>query len=429
MRAASSLRSWFGASVFLALLLGLNAHPWGASRLGLDVWKTVGAWALAVCCGLCVSVLRRRDGPRFSRQQAIALLAGAAVTQFLAATLFLLVHDSMRALFAMFVVTTGFASGTQTRVGAKRPWMLVGTALALPGALVWTAAYARWDELAVLGGAMLLVELVAGEMAWSQSQAVEEGARMRAAVHAQILGLQERDAERVGDALREVGRHSDAIADAAREAQVLCDLVRGMAQAQGPRHSQVAQQLLEQVKRIENLAQESSAAARLGGGPDREPVQLEPVAGLIRESVGFRFPQVKLEVERSGPLDEAVVLVPGGASSLRRIIENVLLNACEGDGQTSAARVVIGCKLRPAVGQVTLDITDDGPGFPEHVLAAPLEGLLTTKEGRQNGLGLYTAACLLRAGGGSLERFNTPNGGARVHISLPLDRQPASLAA
>jgi len=427
LRAASTPKAWVAAGAFIALLLGINAHPWGEARLGLDPWKTLGAFGVTLCGALTVTWLRRRDGARFSRAQSLALLFGTAGTQFLAATLFLLARSPATYLFALFVVVTGFANGTQTRAGLKRPWMLVGTGLAMVAAVAWTGASTRWVDATLVGAATLMVELVAGEMSWAKAQAIEEGARMRAAVHAQIIGLQERDAERVGDALRDVTRKSHAIADTAQEALSLCELLLGSA-PRGSRQGHVLQQLLEQVRRLEELALEATSKSQLGTGADREPVALAPVAGLIRESIGYRFPQVKLELERGEGFDEAVVLMPGGASTLRRILENTLLNACEGDGTVAGSRVVLSCAPRVVPGQVVLEIRDDGPGFPEHVLASPVEGLLTTKEGRQNGLGLYTAECLVRAGGGSLERSNGENGGARVRIVVPLEQAPRRVA-
>ena len=82
--------------------------------------------------------------------------------------------------------------------------------------------------------------------------------------------------------------------------------------------------------------------------------------------------------------------------------------------------VVAACELQSPGGRVHLEVRDDGPGFPAEVLAAPVEGLLTTKEGRLSGLGLYTAECLVRAAGGTLERGNAEGGGAVVRMQLPL---------
>ncbi|HSP77030.1 MAG TPA: ATP-binding protein, partial [Myxococcaceae bacterium] len=110
--------------------------------------------------------------------------------------------------------------------------------------------------------------------------------------------------------------------------------------------------------------------------------------------------------------------VRGGVTTLRRVMENLVLNACEGDGTRSAERVRIQARTERYSGRLEVLIADDGPGFPAEKLAAPIEGLSTTKP-HGTGLGLYTAECLIRASGGTLERQNPSTGGALVRLLLP----------
>jgi C4-dicarboxylate-specific signal transduction histidine kinase len=111
-----------------------------------------------------------------------------------------------------------------------------------------------------------------------------------------------------------------------------------------------------------------------------------------------------------------LVSLRGGAESLRRILDNLLVNACEGDGAGAARAVVL--SVTPVGSTVEIAVRDDGPGFRPELLASPPRPFATTKPGG-TGLGLYTAARLVAASGGSLRRENAPGGGAVVTLRLP----------
>ena len=110
----------------------------------------------------------------------------------------------------------------------------------------------------------------------------------------------------------------------------------------------------------------------------------------------------------------------GGATTLTRVLEGLLVNACEGDGARRARRVRVRGLRDPSGGCVQVVIADDGPGFSAAQLAAPIEGLASSKA-YCAGLGLYTIERLVRANGGSLERANAGDGGAELTLLLPLD--------
>jgi C4-dicarboxylate-specific signal transduction histidine kinase len=156
-------------------------------------------------------------------------------------------------------------------------------------------------------------------------------------------------------------------------------------------------------------------------GSDPEAVDLAPVLDSVRQSVGLRFPQVDIEVQvdRAEPLR---AWVRGGTTTLRRVVENLVTNACEGDGVRAAARVLVAARTEPYSGRLELVIADDGPGFPPERLAAPIQGLSSSKP-QATGLGLYTSECLIRASGGLLERQNAQAGGAVLRVLLPQERQ------
>ena len=71
------------------------------------------------------------------------------------------------------------------------------------------------------------------------------------------------------------------------------------------------------------------------------------------------------------------------------------------------------------VQNVNVTISDDGPGFPQSVLAAIGEPYISTRTGRGDhmGLGIFNAQTLLEHSGASLGFYN--KGGAQVAISWP----------
>ena len=117
--------------------------------------------------------------------------------------------------------------------------------------------------------------------------------------------------------------------------------------------------------------------------------------------------------------EDAVLELPGGDTTLRRIIDNVLLNAAEGDGKQCARNAWIEACLE--AGEFHVRISDDGPGFPVNVLTSARQRFTTKNEG--SGLGLITVDSLVRAGGGTLQLSNRAEGGAQVDVFLPVAQQ------
>jgi len=105
------------------------------------------------------------------------------------------------------------------------------------------------------------------------------------------------------------------------------------------------------------------------------------------------------------------------------VVENLITNACEGDGTRAAARVRVSARTEPYSGRLEMIIADDGPGFSPDRLDSPIQGLSSSKP-QGTGLGLYTSECLIRASGGLLERQNAQTGGAVLRVLLPQGLEP-----
>jgi signal transduction histidine kinase len=146
------------------------------------------------------------------------------------------------------------------------------------------------------------------------------------------------------------------------------------------------------------------------------PVSLVEAATGVRRELAPLFPATKLEL--GDELDGIAVWAAGGALALHRVLLNLATNACEGDGRPAARTVALRAEVADGGELVRIAIEDDGPGFPEAILATPLERRRTSKpEG--SGLGLLIVSALLGPHAQTLRRANRPGGGARVSFELP----------
>jgi signal transduction histidine kinase len=128
------------------------------------------------------------------------------------------------------------------------------------------------------------------------------------------------------------------------------------------------------------------------------------------------FPGTKLEAGEE--LDGVAVWAAGGALALHRVLFNLATNACEGDGRRGAGTVALRAEVADGGQVVRIAIEDDGPGFPEAILAAPVERRRSSKPDG-SGLGLLIVSALLGPHAQTLRRANRPGGGARVSFELP----------
>jgi signal transduction histidine kinase len=242
-------------------------------------------------------------------------------------------------------------------------------------------------------------------------------------VQAQILDETHRDVSRLSGAMLQVLQTthdaSNALSTALINAEVLRKASEARARGEGVRvdEQETAEDLSRQLVRLRGLVEEARQVGHAGGKQFEAPQAIAPlpvVSDVLRE-LRARFPEVSFGSSGSG--SSVHVSVSGGVESLRRILENLGLNACQGNGRQGAQRVDVSVQEASTVGSVAICVRDDGPGFGEEQLAAPITGFQSTKPDG-TGLGLYTAERLVRASGGSIARANVSGGGAEVTIFL-----------
>ncbi|MRD72601.1 HAMP domain-containing protein [Rhodocyclus tenuis] len=108
------------------------------------------------------------------------------------------------------------------------------------------------------------------------------------------------------------------------------------------------------------------------------------------------------------------------AALLRNLIENAIQHARVGG--------TVDVSLRQDGNTIELDVDDDGPGIPEAQRAQALERFerLGERGGGGSGLGLSIAARIVALHGGQLDLAESPAGGLRARVRLPVRHGTAS---
>ena len=180
------------------------------------------------------------------------------------------------------------------------------------------------------------------------------------------------------------------------------------------RHAQI---ILEQSKRMETLSKGlmdfSSAELRV------ERVDLN---GLTQRSMEFVRSQNKFDaVEWDLRLANHVPELRADPGQLQQVLLNLFINAADAMRENGTSRKVISVctNYDERARQVTLVVSDTGPGIPLNHIAKVFEPHFTTKpEG--HGFGLSTSYRILTNHGGTIAVESPPGGGATFRLTLPL---------
>jgi signal transduction histidine kinase/CheY-like chemotaxis protein len=113
--------------------------------------------------------------------------------------------------------------------------------------------------------------------------------------------------------------------------------------------------------------------------------------------------------------------IPADPGRLRQVLHNLLLNARDALTNTPRPVIRLGTRLAGENNHrfVELTVQDNGPGFPDALLARLYEPYVTHKE-KGTGLGLAIVKRIVEEHGGSIRAYNLKEGGACVTIRLPV---------
>jgi two-component system sensor histidine kinase RegB len=272
--------------------------------------------------------------------------------------------------------------------------------------LPWRAAHLVFPPELVLGAwiALVLATVFIGAYTWSIAQGAR---RLRDAMAATQLALaREQRVSAVGAlaaaAAHELGSPLATIAVIAKE------LVRELP-GDSP-HAEDAALLLSQSERCRRILAELSQQPEEDGG---SPYTRLPISALVEAAAApYRNQGIRLIVATAGD--------PAGEEPLVRRSPEIMhgLNNLVQNAIQFAARE-ISITIFWDAETVTVELDDDGPGFPLHLLGRLGEPYLSTRAGVTDhmGLGIFIAQSLLERSGARLAFDNLAEGGAHVAIS------------
>jgi len=190
-------------------------------------------------------------------------------------------------------------------------------------------------------------------------------------------------------------------------------VVRGLEPGHPQRRS--AESLCEDLHAVSTLMStlRERAFQGLAAAEGHLDAEMATAVHAVTALVSRRFAAV--QIAREVP-DGLRVRLAGGMVILERVLLNIIVNACEGDGARAAANLWI--RAWPGERSVHLRIEDDGPGFPEDILRAPRVQVATTKRDG-SGFGLFLVHSVIAASQGQLALSQRAGGGACVELVLP----------
>ncbi len=167
--------------------------------------------------------------------------------------------------------------------------------------------------------------------------------------------------------------------------------------------------------------------------------QVAAMKSMVDAFAGYaRMPRAKLEaLDLNGLVHEVLALydtralglqlqlgddlppIAGDSTLLRQVIHNLLQNAQDALVGHPSPRVEILTRLRHNESAVCLSVTDNGAGFPEHLMTRLFEPYATTKA-KGTGLGLAIVKKIVEEHQGKIQIENLKSGGATIQIALPV---------
>lgn len=176
--------------------------------------------------------------------------------------------------------------------------------------------------------------------------------------------------------------------------------------------ARATQTIVKQVAAMKNMVDAFAGYARM----PRAKLEALDLNALVHEVLAlYDAKTLGLQLQ----LDPGLPLIAGDSTLLRQVIHNLLQNAQDALAGHPAPRVEVSTRLRQNKNAVCLSVTDNGAGFPEHLMARLFEPYATTKD-KGTGLGLAIVKKIVEEHQGKIQIENLKSGGAAVHIALPV---------
>jgi signal transduction histidine kinase len=111
---------------------------------------------------------------------------------------------------------------------------------------------------------------------------------------------------------------------------------------------------------------------------------------------------------------------------LKQVFVNLMLNAVE--ALPPRGNLSVSTRLSNQKGYIAVDIKDDGPGIPGHILPRIFDPFYTTKtKGKGTGLGLSVSRGITNNLGGEIRVTSEPGVGTTFTVLLPTTDTPSEI--
>jgi signal transduction histidine kinase len=298
----------------------------------------------------------------------------------------------------------------------------------------------------ILAGGLVVGWIVSGRALQPIGQMAEVAERITGSNLKERIGLQGPDDElkRLADSFddmvdrldREFDRQRQFVADASHELrtpltalQLGIDSVRADPAAGVDDYRRVADDAAEATQRMRRLVEDLLALADGSVLPPPAPVALGPMAEAVVEELE---PLALASGVHVGTAVPAGIVAVGDASSLRRVLRNLVENAIRYNRE--GGHVMVELAAAPP-GYTGVAVRDDGIGIPPEAQPRIFDRFYRVDRGRSraeggSGLGLSIVAKIVAMMGGSVAVESTPGQGSRFTVILPsgvpIEPQPRS---
>jgi two-component system NtrC family sensor kinase len=120
--------------------------------------------------------------------------------------------------------------------------------------------------------------------------------------------------------------------------------------------------------------------------------------------------------------------IHGDSQMLQQVFINLILNAA--DVLPEKGKITVSTSKNDDEGYVIVEVKDNGPGIPEHILSRIFEPFFTTKaRGKGTGLGLSVSRGIIRKLGGYIKVNSKLGEGTTFSVSLPATNIPSNISA
>lgn len=148
---------------------------------------------------------------------------------------------------------------------------------------------------------------------------------------------------------------------------------------------------------------------------------------LLKGAIRLVANQVKLaKISLTTDFAEALPPIHGDAQMLQQVFINLILNAV--DALPEKGKIHISTAKSKEENYVVVEVKDNGPGIPEHVLSRIFEPFFTTKA-KGTGIGLSMSRGIIRKLGGYIKVKSAMGEGATFSVFLPVTYIPSDISA